>query len=96
MNKQIAIAGALGVLVLGTVAIAQTTNSNQTQPNTSTTPMNQTRPDATPMDARNSSTMSGQNTTAQPYDSMDRGNMAGGAQTSPQEGSANQWAGERG
>lgn len=66
MTKMLA-AGALGVLILGSVAVAQTTTSQNSQPN--------------------------QDTTA-PYNQNT--NMGAGAQTSMQDGSASQWAGERG
>lgn len=66
MTKMLA-AGALGVLILGSVAVAQTTTSQNSQPN--------------------------QDTTA-PYNQNT--NMGTGAQTSMQDGSASQWAGERG
>ncbi|MFB7881281.1 hypothetical protein [Brevundimonas diminuta] len=77
MKKMLA-AGALGVLILGGVAVAQTTGAQNSQPNAN-------------MQTNSSSQMTNQDT-ATPYNQ--RSDM--GSQNSMQDGSASQWAGERG
>lgn len=77
MKKMLA-AGALGVMILGGVAVAQTTGAQNNQPDAN-------------MQTRSSDQMTNQDT-ATPYNQSS--NM--GAQSSTQDGSASQWAGERG
>lgn len=77
MKKMLA-AGALGVLILGGVAVAQTTGAQNNQPDRS-------------MQTRSSDQMSNQDT-ATPYNQS----STMGSQNAMQDGSASQWAGERG
>jgi len=113
MKNSIIAMGAVGAVILGTVALAQTTVPPGQNPPPATTArdpqtgVRTTTPPDRPMTDRNTPSSSSMNnngygagaqtsSTAMPYNSQTDTTMAGGAQTSMQNGSASQWAGERG
>lgn len=112
MKNSIIAMGAVGAVILGTVALAQTTVPPGQNPPPATTAgdaqtgVRTTTPPDRPMTDRNTPSSSMNNngygagaqtsSTAMPYNSQTDSTMAGGAQTSMQDGSASQWAGERG
>jgi len=113
MKNSIIAMGAVGAVILGTVALAQTTVPPGQNPPPATsagdsqTGVRTTTPPDRPMTDRNTPSSSSMNnngygagaqtsSTAMPYNNQTDSTMAGGAQTSMQDGSASQWAGERG